>query len=72
MINQTNIINTLSKRQYQIFKLIGEGYNNKEIAERLFVSIKTVENHKSSICKKLNLNGCKELYMLIGKIKFEK
>ncbi len=46
---------SLSPRQQEIVKLWGEGYSNGEIAERLFISIRTVETHKNHIMQKLNL-----------------
>ena len=39
----------LSKRELEILPLIAKGYGNKEIAEKLFVSVKTVEAHKTHI-----------------------
>lgn len=46
---------SLSKREKEILPLIALGYNNKEIAERLFISVKTVEVHKANVRKKLHL-----------------
>lgn len=43
----------LTKRELQVLELLGEGLYNKEIAERLFISEKTVKNHVSSIFKKI-------------------
>jgi DNA-binding NarL/FixJ family response regulator len=40
---------TLSKRERQILKLVAEGYRNKEIADLLCISIKTVERHRSNL-----------------------
>lgn len=40
---------TLSKREIEILKMFAEGFINKEIADRLFISIRTVESHKNHI-----------------------
>lgn len=49
-----NIESGLSRREYEITKLIGEGYNSATIAEKLFISKRTVEVHKFNILKKIN------------------
>jgi len=49
-------INSLTNREYEVLVLIAEGLNNKDIAERLYISEKTVKNHVSNIFKKLDLN----------------
>src|SRR5690606_18355853 len=49
-------INSLTNREYEVLILIAEGLNNKDIAERLYISEKTVKNHVSNIFKKLDLN----------------
>lgn len=51
----------LSKREIEILPLIAKGYGNKEIAEKLFVSVKTVEAHKTHIMQKLELKSKPEL-----------
>ena len=51
----------LSKRELEILPLIAKGYGNKYIAEKLFVSVKTVEAHKTHIMNKLNLKSKPEL-----------
>jgi two-component system response regulator NreC len=48
---------SLSKREKEILPLIALGNNNKQIAERLFISVKTVEVHKANIRKKLKLES---------------
>ena len=48
---------TLTQRERQILKLIAEGYKNKEIADFLCISIKTVEKHRANLMKKLNLHN---------------
>ncbi len=45
----------LTKRELQVIELLGEGLYNKEIAERLYISEKTVKNHVSSIFKKISV-----------------
>jgi DNA-binding NarL/FixJ family response regulator len=51
----------LSVREREVLQLIADGHSNGEIAERLCVSVKTVEAHKSHIMRKLNLRGRTEL-----------
>lgn len=45
----------LSSRELEILQLIAHGHTNKEIGERMFLSVKTVEAHRSKIFKKLHL-----------------
>lgn len=52
---------TLTEREKEIFTLVAKGYTNKEIAELLTISVKTVENHKGNIMDKLQLNNRREL-----------
>ncbi|WP_376696410.1 response regulator transcription factor [Wenzhouxiangella sp. EGI_FJ10305] len=51
----------LSRRESEIFKLLGLLHSNQEIAERLSVSTKTVETHCANIKRKLNLENSREL-----------
>ena len=54
-------LNTLSKREVELLKLIVEGKTNKEIADELFISVRTVESHKNHIMVKLELKNQVEL-----------
>jgi DNA-binding NarL/FixJ family response regulator len=54
---QTPSINDLTASELRILRLIAEAKSNKEIAETLFISVRTVEHHRSNICSKLGLNG---------------
>ena len=54
-------LNTLSKREVELLKLIVEGRTNKEIADELFISVRTVESHKNHIMVKLELKNQVEL-----------
>ena len=47
--------NELTKREYEVIRLISRGFNNKEIATELFISEKTVKNHVSNIFKKIKV-----------------
>lgn len=46
---------TLSARQVEILRLWGNNMSNKEIADKLFLSVRTVESHKNHIMQRLNL-----------------
>jgi two-component system response regulator NreC len=46
----------LTERERQVVKLIADGRTNREIAERLHISIKTVETHRTHIMEKLDLH----------------
>jgi two-component system response regulator NreC len=52
---------TLTAREREILKLIAQGHTNKEIAEILTLSVKTVENHRYSLMNKLNAHDRGEL-----------
>lgn len=48
---------TITQREREVLKLLGEGYQNKEIAELLHISVKTVEKHRANIMSKLDLHN---------------
>ena len=48
---------TLTEREREILKLIAEGYKNKEVADYLCISLKTVEKHRANLMKKLDLHN---------------
>ena len=52
---------TLTKREREILKLIAEGHKNKEIADYLYISVKTVEKHRANLMKKLDLHSAAAL-----------
>jgi DNA-binding NarL/FixJ family response regulator len=51
----------LTSREDEVVKLIAEGHSSKEIAQRLTISIKTVERHRSNILEKLGMRDRTEL-----------
>ncbi|MBL1279543.1 MAG: response regulator transcription factor [Fluviicola sp.] len=50
-------INSLSKVEYNTLKLVARNKSSKEISELLFVTVKSVENYRSRICRKLDIKG---------------
>jgi two-component system, NarL family, response regulator NreC len=54
----------LTRREREILKLIAEGFKNKEIADLLCISAKTVEKHRSNLMKKLDLHSVSALTAL--------
>lgn len=56
-LNQNTDMASLSTRQIEILKLWGESYTNQEIADRFFISVRTVESHKNHIMQKLNMKS---------------
>ncbi len=52
---------SLTPREQEVMRLLAEGLSRKEIAEKLFISPKTVENHRTSIMNKLGLHSAMEL-----------
>ncbi|RQD69933.1 MAG: DNA-binding response regulator [Tindallia sp. MSAO_Bac2] len=62
---------SLTKREYEILTLIADGLNNREIANTLFISEKTVKNHVSNIFKKIKVGDRTQaaIYAFRNKIK---
>lgn len=51
----------LTKREKEILKLVAEEYSNQEIADQLFLSLRTVETHRSNLTKKLEAKNTASL-----------
>lgn len=60
-LNSDNIANGLSPREREVLQLIAEGYTNKQIADILSISVKTVQAHRHNIMSKLDLHDRSEL-----------
>ena len=54
-------LDRLSQREREVLRLIARGYAYKEVARELFISIKTVETHVSSVLRKLQLSNRHQL-----------
>jgi DNA-binding NarL/FixJ family response regulator len=59
----TDRYDTLSEREREVFQLIAEGRSNKQIADLLYVSVSTVETHRSRIMDKLDAHSAAELVL---------
>lgn len=58
-------LNALSEREIEVIKMVAKGYNNREIAEKLFLSPLTVKTHRHNILQKLNLNNSAALIRFV-------
>jgi DNA-binding NarL/FixJ family response regulator len=56
-LKPTSPFETLTQRERGILKMIAEGYKNKEIADYLCISVKTVEKHRANLMQKLDLHS---------------
>jgi DNA-binding CsgD family transcriptional regulator len=56
-LKTTTGIDTLTRSERNILRLIAEQKTTKTIAEELFISPKTVDKHRTNICAKLDLHG---------------
>jgi DNA-binding NarL/FixJ family response regulator len=54
-------IERLSDRELEVFSLIGQGYGTRQIADRLYLSVKTIETYRAHLKEKLNLADASEL-----------
>ena len=52
---------TLTQREREVLKLIAEGYKNRQIADYLYISVKTVEKHRANLMNKLDLHNSSAL-----------
>ncbi|KOH42723.1 response regulator transcription factor [Sunxiuqinia dokdonensis] len=59
--NKNEGLDSLSERQIEVLRLWGKSYSNQEIADELFISVRTVDAHKNHIMQKLQLKSMVEL-----------
>ena len=57
----TSGIETLTDREREILKLVAESHSTKEIAQKLGISVKTVDNHRTNLMRKLDLHDVASL-----------
>lgn len=63
-------LNELTKREIEVVDLLREGLSSKQIAERLFISNRTVEVHRYNIFRKLNVSNIVSLIKFVSENKF--
>ncbi len=59
--NKDAQIPVVTRREKEVLRLIAEGLNNKEIAEKLFISTTTVDTHRNSLLSKFNAKNTASL-----------
>jgi len=57
LAEQSHVFDALTKTERRVLRLIAEDKTSKEIGELLFIHPRTVDNHRTNICQKLNLHG---------------
>ncbi|HUX14522.1 MAG TPA: response regulator transcription factor [Spirochaetia bacterium] len=67
--SETSLLKYLSKREIEVLRLIGEGYDNSAISRRLFSAEQTVKNHVSVIYSKLNIHNRIQVMKLADSLK---
>lgn len=60
-VQLTSQLDILTQREREVLKLIAEGYKNKEVADFLCISLKTVEKHRANLMRKLDLHNTSAL-----------
>jgi DNA-binding NarL/FixJ family response regulator len=60
-LKNRSVLDSVTQREKEILKLLAEGYQNKEIADLLCISVKTVEKHRSNLMTKLDLHNAAAL-----------
>jgi DNA-binding NarL/FixJ family response regulator len=61
LASRSTSLNGLTASERRVLLLVAESKSNKEIAEKMFISVRTVEHHRSNICAKLGLSGKRAL-----------
>jgi DNA-binding NarL/FixJ family response regulator len=56
-----SVVSLLSEREREVLQLIAEGYKSRAIAQKLHISVKTVDIHRTNLKTKLNIHSIAEL-----------
>ncbi len=55
--HQTTLMKDLTEREIEIIRLVADGYSNKQIGEKLFISHRTVDTHRTNLMAKLGVHN---------------
>jgi len=58
----------LSLRELEVLQVVSDGYTTKEIANKLFISVKTVETHRSNLLLKMGVSNVAKLIKVATKL----
>ena len=62
--NEDSLLSILTPREREVLQLVAEGVKSEDIADRLFVTVKTISSHRTAIMKKLSVKSVAELTRL--------
>lgn len=65
----TEALKMLSPREAEVLELVEQGYLNYEIAEKMSLSVRTVQTHRNNICRKLGVKGRLGLIKWLWRVK---
>lgn len=65
---KNNGYNALTAREQEVFVLLAEGLTNNQIADRLFISLKTVKNHRARVMEKIGIHSVHELIRFAARL----
>jgi len=60
-VTQSPLLAELTEREVEIIRLVSQGFSNKELAEKLFISPRTADTHRTNIMRKLGLHNVAEM-----------
>ena len=60
-VQKTPALKDLSDREHEVLELIGKGFTSKQISEKLFISIHTVNSHRKNLLRKLDMKSPAQL-----------
>ena len=64
MVRKSHVAPLVTRREMEVLKLLAEGLTNQEIADRLFLSVNTVDSHRKSLLAKMHARNTAELIRL--------